>query len=172
MRWRQFGHYAARVPMNIANEPLTRKAARLLAACGLLATLGACTAYVRGAPLASKPTDNNPRKIFLSTGGAGRPYKTVGFVQATGFGNQVAGVIDIGDAGLDSTIHGAIVDAAVRLGGHGVINIEFLDMNPQTPAERAGDLAKSLGSLSTNEPQIETRWRSVVATGEVIQFLN
>ncbi len=158
--------------MNIKSDPLINTAARLLAACGILLTLGACTAYVRGAPLGAKPTENNPRTIFLSTGGAGRPYKTVGFVQATGFGNQVAGVIDIGDAGLDSTIHGAIVDAALRLGGHGVINIEFLDLNPQTPAERAGDLAKSIDSLGSNKPKVETRWRSVVATGEVIQFLN
>jgi len=109
--------------------------------------------------------------VYLSTGSSPRPYQTLGFVQATGFGNQVAGVVTFGDAQLDGTIKGALVNAAIKLGGDGIINIEFLDENPQTPAEQMGDLADSMSVDKNGNREIKTRWRSVHAKGEVIRFL-
>ena len=135
----------------------------------VVACLGsACTAVIASSPLSPRPDYSN--QIYLSTGGTPRPHRTIGFVQVTGFGNQVAGVVDVGDAQLDSTVRGALAQAAARLGGHGVINIEFLDENPQTPAERGGDLAESLRNTARGRGEVKTRWRSVHATGEVIQF--
>lgn len=143
---------------------------RLVAIIALaLGLSSACTAVVQSGPLSSRPTQAN--QVFLSTGAAPRPYETLGFVQATGFGNQVAGVVDVGDAQIDGTIKGALVNAALKMGGNGIINIEFLDENPQTPAERAGDLADSLSANSQGKHEVKTRWRSVHAKGEVIRFL-
>jgi len=140
-----------------------------LGVCLAIGTVGGgCTAITGGGPLSSRPAAGN--QVFLSTGAAQRPYVTLGFVQVTGFGNQVAGVVDIGDAQIDGTIKGAIVDAAIKMGGDGVINIEFLDENPQTPAERAKDLADSLAVDRNGRREIKTRWRSVHAKGEVIRF--
>lgn len=141
----------------------------LLALAASSAAASGCTAVAHGAPLSSRPAAAN--QILLTTGAAPAPYRTLGFVQATGFGNQVAGVVDIGDAQIDSTIKGALVNAALRMGGDGVINIEFLDENPQTPAERAGDLADSLSPDENGRREVKTRWRSVRALGEVIQFI-
>lgn len=146
------------------------KTTTLVASLALaLGASSACTAVVQSGPLSSRPAQGN--QVYLSTGAAQRPYQTLGFVQATGFGNQVAGVVDIGDAQIDGTIKGALVNAAIKMGGDGIINIEFLDENPQTPAERASDLAESLKANSQGKQEIKTRWRSVHAKGEVIRFL-
>jgi hypothetical protein len=150
-----------------------RVVARSVAAVALAATLAglpSCTAVVQGSALANRPGPNPPGQIFLTTGNSPWPYRTLGFIQVTGFGNQVAGVVDIGDAQIDSTIRGALANAAVQMGGHGVIHIEFLDENPQTPAEQANDLAQSIHSAARGRGEIKTRWRSVHATGEVVQF--
>ncbi len=128
-----------------------------------------CTAVAQSGPLSSRPFEGT--QVFLSTGASPRPYQTIGFVQATGFGNQVAGVMDIGDAQIDGTIKGALVNAAIKLHGDGIINIEFLDENPQTPAEKAGDLSDSLSVNRNGRREVKTRWRSVRAKGEVIRFL-
>lgn len=144
------------------------KVGRLLLALGALVVASACTAIVGSSPLSPRPHISN--QMFLSTGGTTRPYTTIGFVQATGFGNQVAGVIDVGDAQIDSTVRGALAQAAAKMGGHGVINIEFEDENPQTPADRMQDLAESAQQVGRRGGEVKTRWRSVHATGEVIKF--
>jgi hypothetical protein len=145
------------------------KAARWAGVFGALIAATACTAVVGSSPLSGRP--DYPNRMFLSTGGTSRPHRTIGFVQVTGFGNEVAGVIDVGDAQVDSTVRGALADAAVRLGGQGVINIEFLDENPRTPAEQGASFANSVQSTGWHgRAEVETHWRSVVAWGEVIQF--
>lgn len=144
------------------------KVARSVGVLGALLAASACTAVVAGSPLSARPDYSN--RMFLSTGGTSRPHRTVGFVQVTGFGNEVAGVIDVGDAQIDSTVRGALADAAARLGGQGVINIEFLDDNPRTPAEKAQSFANSAQTNRRGQQQVETHWRSVEAWGEVIQF--
>ncbi len=141
---------------------------RLLVALAALVAASACTAITGSSPLSPRPDLSN--QMFLSTGGTTRPHTTLGFVQATGFGNQVAGVIDVGDAQIDSTVRGALAQAAAKMGGHGVINIEFLDENPQTPAERMQDLAESARGAGRHGGGVKTRWRAVHATGEVIRF--
>jgi hypothetical protein len=151
-------------------RPTGAKTANIVASLAFaLCASSACTAVVQSGPLSARPAQG--QQVFLSTGAAQRPYQTLGFVQATGFGNQVAGVVDIGDAQIDGTIKGALVNAAVKMGGDGIINIEFLDENPQTPAERAGDLVESLKANRQGRQEIKTRWRSVHAKGEVIRFL-
>lgn len=127
-----------------------------------------CTAVSQAGPLSSRPFEGN--QVYLSTGASPRPYQTLGFVQATGFGNQVAGVVTVGDAQLDGTIKGALVNAAIKMGGDGIINIEFLDENPQTPLDKAGDLADSMKVDKNGNREIKTRWRSVHAKGEVVRF--
>lgn len=153
------------------NSPC-RRVARVIRFGGLLGAsiaVTACTAVVGSSPLSGRPDLSN--RMFLSTGGTARPHRTIGFVQVTGFGNEVAGVIDIGDAQVDSTVRGALADAAVRLGGQGVINIEFLDENPRTPAEKGASFANSVQSTGRHgQAEVENHWRSVVAWGEVIQF--
>jgi hypothetical protein len=109
--------------------------------------------------------------IYLTTGDAPKRYRTIGFVQVRGYGVQVGGYADVGDAQLDGTIKGAMVREALRLNGHGIIHIEFEDENPTTDVERAQGLANSINNLSTGKGGMETKDRYVSATGEVIQFL-
>lgn len=147
---------------------------RALLTCTVLAaalTVGTgCGVVVKGGPLSHRP--DTGRGLYLTTGGSPKPFKTLGFIQVRGYGVNVAGVTDVGDAALDGTIKGALANEAAKMGGHGVINIEFLDENPQTPAERAQSFANSINSsVETGTPQIETRDRWVTVTGEVIQFV-
>ena len=65
----------------------------------------------------------------------------------------------------------ALAETARRMGGDGVIHIEFLDENPPTLAERIQDASTTLQNAGTGEG-VEARQRTVVVTGEVIQFLD
>ncbi len=142
---------------------------RLLLLLSLVLATG-CGATVRGSPLSHRPPDDG-RGIYLSTGGAPRAYRTLGFAQVTGYGVTVAGVSDVGEAGLDSTIRGSLSQVAARMGGDGVINIEFLDENPPTDADRISDLSESVSNaMSNNGGGVKTRNRAVIVTGEIIQF--
>jgi len=144
---------------------------RLLLLLSLVLATG-CGATVRGSPLSHRPPDDG-RGIYLSTGGAPRAYRTLGFAQVTGYGVTVAGVSDMGEAGLDGTIRGTLSQVASRMGGDGVIHIEFLDENPPTDADRISDLSESVSSaLSGSGGGVKTRNRAVVVTGEIIQFLS
>lgn len=143
---------------------------RLLFLIPLVLATG-CGATVRGSPLSSRPSETG-QGLYLSTGNAPRPYRTLGFAQVTGYGATVAGFSDLGEAGLDSAIRGALAQVASRMGGDGVIHIEFLDENPPTDAERVSDLSQSVGGALSGTGEIKTRNRSVVVTGEIIQFLS
>lgn len=144
---------------------------RLLLLFSLVLATG-CGATVRGSPLSHRPPDDG-RGIYLSTGGAPRAYRTLGFAQVTGYGVTVAGVSDVGEAGLDSTIRGSLSQVAARMGGDGVINIEFLDENPPTDADRVSDLSESVSNaVSGSGGGVKTRNRTVIVTGEIIQFLS
>lgn len=134
---------------------------------GLLA-LPACNAVVRGARLSSIPQSDNT--MFLSTGTTPRKFRTVGFVQIRGYGQEWGGYGDIGDAQLDGTIHNALAKEAARLGGQGVINIEFLDENPSTDVEKAQRAYNTVTSVLSGGGRIETKERYVTVTGEVIVF--
>jgi hypothetical protein len=136
-----------------------------------LVLLTGCGATVRGSPLSSRPPEPG-RGIFLTTGNSPRPYRTLGFAQVTGYGVTVAGVSDLGEAGLDGTIRGTLSQVASRMGGDGVIHIEFLDENPPTDIERASDLSESVRNIARGKGEVKTRNRSVVVTGEIIQFLS
>lgn len=127
-----------------------------------------CNAVVRGTRLSSvPPTDNG---MFLSTGTAPRKFRTVGFLQIRGYGQEWGGYGDIGDAQLDGTIHNALAKEAARMGGQGVINIEFLDENPSTDVEKAQRAYNTVTSAFSGNPRIETKERYVTVTGEVIVF--
>lgn len=130
-----------------------------------------CTAVSSGTKLSDRPPDGG-RGLYLSTGGAPRPYRTLGFAQVLGHGVTVAGVSDLGDAALDSTIKKSLVDTALRMGGDGVINIEFEDENPPTGVERAADLSESISNAASGRGGVKTRARNVIVTGEVIQFIS
>lgn len=140
----------------------------VLVVCSALLA-GGCSVVVHGAPLSGRPGRSD--RIYLSTGGSPRPYRTLGFVQVQGYGVEVAGLAQVGDAALDGTIQGALVQAASQMGGNGVIHIEFLDTNPSTPVERAQAAAKSVQNITSGSGGVETKDRVVIATGEVIQFL-
>jgi len=144
---------------------------RLLLLIPLVLATG-CGATVRGSPLSNRPPDENARGMFLSTGTAPGPYRTLGFAQVTGYGVTVAGFSDVGEAGLDGTIRGTLSQVAARMGGDGVIHIEFIDENPPTEVERISDLAGSVSSAAQGRGEIKTRNRSVIVTGEVIQFIS
>lgn len=139
----------------------------LLLALAALAASG-CSVVVHGAKLSDRPDDG--RGIYLSTGGTSRPYRTLGFAQIRGYGVEIAGAVDVGDAALDGAIRGALANAAVRMGGHGVIHIEFLDENPSTPVERSQALAQSVNNVLTGRGGVEQKERYVTVTGEIIQF--
>ncbi len=134
---------------------------------GLL-MLPACNAVVRGTRLSSIPQTDNT--LFLSTGSAPRKFRTVGFVQIRGYGQEWGGYGDIGDAQLDGTIHNALAKEAARMGGQGVINIEFLDENPSTDVEKAQRAYNTVTSVLSGGARIETKERYVTVTGEVIVF--
>ncbi len=144
---------------------------RLTLLVPLLLCVG-CSAVSNGTKLSDRPPESGGRGLYLSTGGAPRPYRTVGFAQVLGYGVTVAGVSDLGDAALDSTIKKSLVDTALRMGGDGIINIEFEDENPPTAVERASDLSQSISSAARGRGGVKTRGRNVVVTGEVIQFLS
>jgi hypothetical protein len=134
----------------------------------LLAT--GCGATVRGSPLSSRPPEDG-RGIYLSTGGAPRPYRTLGFAQVTGYGVTVAGFSDVGEAGLDGVIRGTLTQVAAQMGGDGVIHIEFTDENPPTEVERISDLSESVTNFGQGSG-VKTRNRAVIVTGEIVQFLS
>jgi hypothetical protein len=145
---------------------------RLLLLLPLVLATG-CGATVRGSPLSSRPPEPEAgRALYLSTGNAPRPYRTLGFAQVTGYGVTVAGFSDVGEAGLDGTIRGTLSQVAAQMGGDGVINIEFVDENPPTEVERVSDLSQTVSSAFSGQGQVKTRNRAVVVTGEVIQFLS
>lgn len=128
-----------------------------------------CGAVVRGARLSSvPPTDSG---MFLSTGSSPRRFRTIGFIQVRGYGQEWGGYGDIGDAQLDGTIHTALAREAARMGGQGVINIDFLDENPSTDVERAQRAVNTVTSLFSGGARVETKDRYVTVTGEVIVFL-
>jgi hypothetical protein len=143
--------------------------ARLWGMLAALALATGCGAVVRASPLSGRPDPE--RGIYLSTGGAPSAYRTVGFAQVRGYGVSIAGLTEVGDAALDGTIKGALADACRQLGGDGVINIEFLDENPQTTAEKISAAANTASSFQTGQPQVQTRDRFVTVTGEIIQFV-
>jgi hypothetical protein len=144
------------------------RASLLLLAAALAAS--GCSVVVRGSKLSDRPDDN--RGIYLSTGGSPRPYRTLGFAQIRGYGVEIAGAVDVGDAALDGTIRGALTTAAVRMGGHGVIHIEFLDENPSTPVERGQAFAQSVNNVLSGRGGVERKDRYVTVTGEIIRFLD
>jgi hypothetical protein len=129
-----------------------------------------CTAVVSGTKLSDRPDQG--RGIYLSTGGAPGPYRTLGFAQVRGYGVEVAGALDVGEAALDGAIKGALADAAAKMGGHGVIHIEFIDENPSTPVERGQRVIQSVQDLSRGQGGVQQQDRYVTVTGEIIQFLD
>jgi hypothetical protein len=143
---------------------MTRLALLLLA----LATGSGCAVIVQGSPLSSRPAQKSG--LYLSTGDHPGDYHTLGFIQVMGYGVEVAGALDVGDAVLDGAIQGALADAARKMGGDGVIHIEFLDTNPSTPAERMQAAAETGRNLRTGEGGVKTKDRWVIVTGQVIQL--
>ena len=141
---------------------------RLLPILLLALAATGCNAVSRGSRLSSWPHDG--QGMFLSTGGSPKRYKTLGFVQVRGYGVEIAGFADVGDAQLDGTIKGTLAREAARMGGNGVVNIEFLDENPSTDLDRASAAANSITNLASSKSP-ENKERYVTVTGEVIQFL-
>jgi hypothetical protein len=142
-------------------------------ACVLaLSLLVGCGAVVRGGPLSDRGGASRDR-IYLTTSGSPRPFKTLGFAQIRGYGVTVAGFADVGEAALDHTIKGRLAEEAVKMGGDGVINIEFLDENPPTDADRISDAANTVNSFQNpgqGGPQVKSRDRFVTVTGEIVKF--
>lgn len=133
-------------------------------------TLAGCGVVVRSGPLSGRP--DAEKGVYLSTGGAPRPFKTLGFIQIRGYGVNIAGLQDVGDAALDGTVRGRMAQEAAKMGGDGVINIEFVDENPQTLYERAAAASSSFSAdPKTGRTQIQTKDRYVTVTGEVVQFV-
>ncbi len=141
---------------------------RLTLLLAVFIALTGCNAVVRGTRLSSVPQADNT--MFLSTGSTPRKFRTVGFVQIRGYGQEWGGYGDIGDAQLDGTIHNALQKEAARMGGQGVINIEFLDENPSTDVEKAQRAYNTVTSVLSGSGQIQTKERYVTVTGEVIVF--
>jgi len=146
------------------------KRQRILTLLALALAGTGCTAVVHGSPLSSRPIVE--RGIYLSTGTSPRAYKTLGFIQITGYGVEVAGAATVGDSGIDSVLRGQLVNEAAKMGADGVINITFLDENPSTPLERAGAAANSIQNIASGTGGVETKNRTVHATGELIAFVD
>ena len=142
-----------------------KKVALLL---GVWVALSNCNAVTRGSRLSDSPLTG--RQFFLSTGSVQQKYKTIGFLQIRGYGIELAGVTDLGDAQLDGTIKKTMVGEATKMGGNGVINIEFLDENPSTDFEKAQNAAQSINNVLSGGG-VTQKDRYVTVTGEVIKFL-
>jgi hypothetical protein len=140
---------------------------RALLSSLVLGLLG-CSAVSKGSALSAVPS--REPGMFVSTGGAPAPYVTLGFVQVRGYGVQVAGFADVGHATLDGPIRNALLAEAARMGGNGVIHVEFLDENPSTEIERAQAAANSIQNLASGRGGVEQKDRYVTVTGEVIRF--
>ncbi|OJT20905.1 hypothetical protein BO221_28835 [Archangium sp. Cb G35] len=131
-----------------------------------------CSAVSHGTKLSDRPPDGG-RGLYLSTGGSPRPYRTLGFAQVLGYGVTMAGYADMGEAAIDGVIKKSLVDTAFRMGGDGVINIEFEDQNPPTDVERAAEFTESITNVASRSGEgVKVRERNVVVTGEVIQFIS
>jgi hypothetical protein len=140
-----------------------------LLACALSWCVG-CSAISYGSNLTDRPPQEG-RGLYLSTGGSPWPFRTLGFAQVTGYGVTVAGVSDLGNAAIDPVLKGGLVDAALKMGGDGVIHIEFEDQDPPSDVERASDLSESISNGLNGQGGVTTRNRAVLVTGEIIQFL-
>jgi hypothetical protein len=142
----------------------------LLLACIAFTSLSSagCGVIVRGTPLSPRPHDG--AGIYLSTGGAPGAYRTLGFTQIRAQGAVVAGLLEGGPAVFDGVIKGSLAETAAKMGGNGVIHIEFVDENPPTPVERAMAFVTSIGNI-LDGGNAETQSRYVTVTGEVVQLL-
>ncbi len=139
-----------------------------VAAAGL--ALAGCGVVVKGGPLSGRPETGHG--IYLSTGGSPRPFRTLGFAEIRGYGVNIAGMTDVGDAALDGTIRGKLVEVAAQMGGDAVVNIEFLDENPPTTMERISAATSTINdSMRSGRPRIKTQDRWVTVTGEIIKFV-
>ena len=141
----------------------------LCASAAMTFAVTGCNAVSSGTALSSVPYAPNSR-VFLTTGDAPKKYRTLGFVQVRGYGVEVAGLADVGNAGLDTTIKGALAEEAAKMGGNGVVHIEFLDENPSTDMERIQAAVQTAQSFTTNKPKVEQKDRYVTVSGEVILF--
>jgi hypothetical protein len=130
--------------------------------------LGGCSAVTHGSPLSSVPA--RQPGIFITTGSSPVPYYSLGFVQVRGYGVQVVGYVELGHATLDAPIRTLLASEAARMGGNGVIHVEFLDENPSTEFERIQAVATSAQNLATGKAGLEKKERYVTVTGEVVRF--
>ncbi len=140
---------------------------RLLLALVLMFT--GCNAVTHGSRLSDVPPTS--RSFFLSTGSAPQKFRTLGFLQIRGYGIEVGGLSQFGDAEFDGPIKKSLVDEATRMGGQGVINIEFLDENPSTDYERASSASQSMSNMFAGSGGPTQKERYVTVSGEVVQFL-
>jgi hypothetical protein len=145
-----------------------------LGAIACLLAFASCSGVVSSRKLSSRG-EVLPGKVDLSTGASPRPFKTLGFIQVRGYGVEVAGFAELGDAGLDHTVRNVMANEAAKMGGDGVVHIEFLDENPSTDFERFQAASRSIQNVANPDPKaprgVEQTDRYVTATGEVIQFL-
>jgi hypothetical protein len=141
---------------------------RALLLSSVVLGLAGCNAVSRGSALSGNPS--RAPGMYISTGGASAPYVSLGFVQVRGYGVQVAGFADVGHATLDGPIRNALATEAARMGGNGIIHLEFLDENPSTEFERAQAAANSIQNVASGRGGVEQKDRYVTVTGEVIRF--
>src|SRR5262245_16461073 len=146
----------------------------------LLVLAVACTAKTVSPPLSSRgPTvaQGTFGTVALTSGEFQRPHRVIGVIQMTQSGYKWFHEVEIVDDANPESLLFKIGSYARQHGADGVQHLSLVDLDPQTPAERAGKQIDSAVRISRAVQHghytsiagegTETRYE---VSGELIQF--
>ena len=139
--------------------------------------LSACTAKTISPPLSSVHTTRTFDGVLLTSGRFEQPHRVTGVIQMTQSGYKWFHELEVvEDANPDSLLF-KIGSYARSLGADGVQHLELVDLDPQTPAEKAGKQIDSAVRIHRSVQQgkpaaiagegTKTRWE---IRGELVRF--
>jgi hypothetical protein len=112
---------------------------------------GACTATTVSPPLSARGSPD-PRRTFahvvLTSGAFQQPHHVIGVMQMTQTGYKWLHEIEVVDDARPESVLFKVGSYARELGADGVQHLELLDLDPQTPAEKAGKQIDSAVRIS------------------------
>jgi hypothetical protein len=150
-------------------------AALFAAACAV-----ACTSATVSPPLsAGRGVERTFSGVYLSSGVQTRPHIVIGVVQMTQTGYKWMHEIQLVDDARPESLLYRIGHYAQSLGAHGVQHLRVVDLDPQTPADKATRKVDSVIRMEKNLREknyaalagegTKTTWE---IRGELIQFVD
>jgi hypothetical protein len=141
--------------------------------------MGACTATTVSPPLTSKGTavQHTFGDVYLSSGRLDKPHRVIGVVQMTQTGYKWFHEVEIVDDANPASLLFKIGSYARSHGADGVQHLVLIDLDPQTPGEKASKQFQSAVRISEAvkkgryadiaQEGTKTRWE---VRGELVQF--